>query len=47
MPLYKFICSKCGKKLELLEKNNPRAPKCEKCNIEMERTLGRPSIKIK
>lgn len=38
MPLYEFVCSKCGLKTEVIQPFDREAPEC--CDNKMERKIG-------
>ena len=35
--MYEYICTKCDKKIEELQRYDDPPPKCEKCKTEMQR----------
>lgn len=49
MPIYEYVCDKCGNHLELLQKVGDPAPKrCEKCRKgKMEKMISRTSFQLK
>ena len=45
MPLFDFVCRKCGHQFEALVRNNIK-PKCAACNHEeLERLFSLPAVK--
>lgn len=40
MPLYEYICEKCGVELEKIQGMNGIPPLCPKCGVAMSRKLG-------
>ncbi len=49
MPIYEFICARCGKKEEKLFKKidaAPQAPVCGHCNFIMTQAVARPGRDI-
>lgn len=48
MPLYEYVCKKCGKRSERIEKmDGPRMKKCPKCGGSVEQVLSAPAIQFK
>ncbi len=48
MPLYEYLCSKCGKRFEKIEKlSAPHKQKCPHCGGRAERQLSSPAIQFK
>lgn len=49
MPIYEYVCDKCGNHIELLQKVGDPAPKrCEKCRKgKMEKIISRTSFQLK
>jgi putative FmdB family regulatory protein len=46
MPIYEYLCSKCGHQFEALVRAGKAAPACEKCGAaELERQMSLPSVK--
>jgi len=42
MPLYRYVCKKCGHEEVVLQKaNETQKPTCEKCGEEMVRSIGK------
>lgn len=47
MPIYEYVCQKCGTKFERIVKNSEEKVKCEKCgDAKVERALSRFSAKV-
>jgi len=48
VPLYEYVCKKCGKRSERIEKmDGPRMKKCPKCGGSVEQVLSAPAIQFK
>jgi putative FmdB family regulatory protein len=48
VPLYEYVCKKCGKRSERVEKmDGPRMRKCPKCGGTVEQVLSAPAIQFK
>ena len=48
VPLYEYLCSKCGRRFEKIEKANASTKKkCPKCGAMAERELAAPAIQFK
>ncbi len=48
MPVYEYVCKKCGKRSERIEKmDGPRMKKCPKCGGKVEQVLSAPAIQFK
>ena len=48
MPLYEYQCSKCGKRVEKIQKfSDPPLSKCEHCGGKLERLLSSSAIQFK
>ena len=48
VPLYEYLCSKCGNRLERIEKHTASTTKkCPKCGGIAERVLAPPAIQFK
>jgi len=48
MPLYEYECSKCHKKIEIIQKVGGTAPKkCPYCGGALKKLLSTPAIKFK
>lgn len=48
MPLYEYLCAKCGKRFEKIEKlSAPHKQKCPHCGGRAERQLSSPAIQFK
>ncbi|KAF2958845.1 hypothetical protein AS159_04030 [Thermotoga sp. Ku-13t] len=45
MPLYRYVCPKCGEEQILLMRMNDKAPQCPKCGDEMEKQIPRVQLK--
>jgi putative FmdB family regulatory protein len=48
VPLYEYLCPKCGHKFEKIENvSAPEKRKCPKCGAKAERTISSPAIQFK
>jgi len=48
VPLYEYLCPKCGHRFENIEKvGAPEKKKCPKCGAKAERTISSPAIQFK
>jgi putative FmdB family regulatory protein len=48
VPLYEYLCSKCGHRFEKIENHNASAnKKCPKCGAKAERVLAAPAIQFR
>ena len=48
MPLYEYICSKCGAVFEVIQKvKEPPLKKCIKCGGAVTKTISAPAIQFK
>jgi len=48
LPLYEYLCAKCGHRFEKIEKlSAPHRQKCPKCGGKAERQLAPPAIMFK
>ena len=48
MPIYEYICEKCGSHIELIQKiNDAPLKRCAKCRGKLEKTVSRTSFQLK
>lgn len=48
MPLYEYVCQKCGSHIEKIRKfSDPPLTRCEKCGGKLEQMLSSPAIHFK
>ena len=47
MPLYDFVCDKCGFCKEELIKLNDKEPVCDKCGSSMRKAMSAPAFHLK
>jgi putative FmdB family regulatory protein len=48
MPIYEYICEKCGEHLEVMQKvSDAPLRKCRKCRGKLEKVISRTSFQLK
>jgi len=48
MPIYEYVCEKCGAHLEVMQKvSDPPLKRCQKCRGKLEKVLSRTSFQLK
>ena len=48
MPLYDYLCKKCGHRFERIQKfSDPEVKECPQCGGEVERLLSAPAVQFK
>ena len=48
MPIYEYICEKCGSHLEVMQKvSDAPLKRCEKCRGKLEKIFSRTSFQLK
>ena len=48
MPIYEYICEKCGSHLEVMQKvSDAPLKRCEKCRGKLEKVFSRTSFQLK
>jgi putative FmdB family regulatory protein len=48
MPIYEYICKKCGHEFDEIQKfSDPPIKKCPKCSGKVEKKLSLPSFQLK
>ena len=47
MPIYEFVCSKCGEKVESLVSIGTNSIVCDKCDGEAYKVMSSPSFHLK
>jgi len=48
MPIYEYICEKCGSHTEAIQKvNDPPLKRCKKCRGKLEKIMSRTSFQLK
>ena len=48
MPLYEYCCTKCGKKIERIQKfSDDPLTSCEECGGKLEKLMSAPAIRFK
>lgn len=48
MPIYKYVCEKCGSQTEVIQKiSDPPRKRCEKCRGKLTKEVSRTSFQLK
>lgn len=48
MPIYEYVCEKCGDHVEVLQKvSDPPPKRCKKCRGKLERIVSRTAFQLK
>lgn len=48
MPIYEYLCEKCGTHIEVIQKiSDPPLKRCAKCRGKLEKTVSRTSFQLK
>ena len=48
MPIYEYVCQKCGSHIEVIQKvSDPRLKRCAKCRGKLEKKVSRASFQLK
>src|SRR5690242_2629932 len=48
MPIYEYVCDKCGKHLEVIQKmSDPPLKKCPDCKGELQKEISQTSFQLK
>lgn len=48
MPIYEYICEKCGSHIEVIQKiSDAPLKRCSKCRGKLEKTVSRTSFQLK
>jgi len=48
MPIYEYVCEKCGDHIEILQKlNDPPLKRCKKCRGKLEKIVSRTAFQLK
>jgi len=48
MPIYEYMCTKCGHRFELIRRfSDPPVTKCPKCKGKLEKLISAPAIQFK
>lgn len=47
MPIYEWMCEKCGEQIEVLQKMADKPPKCKNCNCPMKKLISGTSFILK
>lgn len=48
MPIYEYVCEKCGAHIEIIQKvGDPPPKRCTKCKGKLEKKISRTSFQLK
>ena len=48
MPIYEYVCEKCGSRLEIIQRVGDAPPKrCRKCRGKLQKAVSRTSFQLK
>lgn len=48
MPLYEYVCEKCGSRIEMIQRVGDAPPKrCRKCRGKLQKAVSRTSFQLK
>ena len=48
MPIYEYVCKKCGHKFEKIQKfSDPKVKKCPECGGGVEQAINAPAVQFK
>jgi putative FmdB family regulatory protein len=47
MPIYEYVCRKCGRKTEVIQNHSDKPPKCSHCGGTMKKAFSAPAIQFK
>lgn len=48
MPIYEYLCEKCGSHIEVIQKiSDPPLKRCGKCRGKLEKTVSRTSFQLR
>jgi putative FmdB family regulatory protein len=48
MPIYEFVCEKCGSRIEIIQRVGDAPPKrCRKCRGKLQKAISRTSFQLK
>jgi putative FmdB family regulatory protein len=48
MPIYEYICEKCGSRIEVIQKvDDPPPKRCQKCRGKLKKGVSRTSFQLK
>lgn len=48
MPIYEYVCDKCGSRIEIIQRIGDPAPKrCRKCRGKLQKAVSRTSFQLK
>lgn len=48
MPIYEYVCEKCGSRIEIIQRVGDAPPKrCRKCRGKLQKSISRTSFQLK
>ena len=47
MPIYEYLCPKCGHRMEVLQKVGAEPPKCDSCGADTKKQISRTGFHLK
>lgn len=48
MPIYEYVCEKCGSRIEIIQRVGDAPPKrCRKCRGKLQKAISRTSFQLK
>jgi putative FmdB family regulatory protein len=47
MPIYEYVCRKCGRKTEVIQNHSDKPPRCSHCGGTMKKAFSAPAIQFK
>ena len=48
MPIYEYVCEKCGSRIEIIQRVGDAPPKrCQKCRGKLQKAISRTSFQLK
>ena len=47
MPIYEYVCTKCGRKTEVIQRMGDKPPHCPNCGGKVKKAISAPAIQFK
>lgn len=48
MPIYEYVCEKCGSRIEIIQRvGDPPPKRCRKCRGKLQKAISRTSFQLK